>query len=381
MTAKMTSPRHATWLELFFDLVVVAAVAQLTHLLVHPDGLHVAAFFILYTAIWLVWSSFTVYANVASDKTRTRTMLLGMLGLAAMAAAIPQATGAHAAVFGAAYIYTSGVASQGINRTGKLVLGWSAVQRNAGLVPFIIAFWFTDEPRYLLGLWALGVALTLASGMVDDMKDPARLQEFQARMDRHAERRRRDPLPALELRSPDGAHLGERLGLFIIIVLGEAVLQLVTAISEVEWGWSQVGIGLAGFGLLIGLWWLNFRFGFDEENETAPRVLLPAHLVVAVSVTLIAFGLGTAAEHATAPLPDLHRWLLCAALALCLALCALANRAWWGLAFAAVPLVLAAFGSRVAAVFAVLVLAASVGGFIVYFLRRTAAAPEAVPES
>jgi low temperature requirement protein LtrA len=373
VTEQMTAPRHATWLELFFDLVVVAAVAQLTHLLEHPDGLHVAAFFILYTAIWLVWSSFTVYANVASNKTRTRTMLLGMLGLAAMAAAIPEATGAHAAVFGAAYIYTSGVASQGISRTGKIVLGWSAVQRNAGLMPFIIAFWFTDEPRYLLGLWALGVALTLVSGMVDDMKDPARLQEFKARLDRHAERRR-TPAPAMELRPTDGAHLGERLGLFIIIVLGEAVLQLVTAIGGVEWGWSQVGIGLAGFALLIGLWWLNFRYGFDEENETKPHVLLPAHLVVAVSITLIAFGLGAAAEHATDPLPNLHRWLLCGGLALCLALCALAHRAWWALLLVAAPLAVAALGSGLAAVFTVLVLAAATGGFILYFTRRPAEA-------
>jgi low temperature requirement protein LtrA len=373
VTEQTTVPRHATWLELFFDLVVVAAVAQLTHLLEHPDGLNVAAFFILYAAIWLVWSSFTVYANVASDRTRTRTMLLGMLGLAAMAAAIPQATGAHAAVFGAAYIYTSGVASQGITRTGRLVMGWSAVQRNAGLMPFIIAFWFTDEPKYLLALWAFGVALTLASGIVDDMKDPARLQEFQARVERHAQRGR-NPVPAVELRSTDGTHLGERLGLFIIIVLGEAVLQLVTAISEVEWGWSQVGIGLAGFALLIGLWWLNFRYGFDEENATTPRVLLPAHLVVAVSVTIIAFGLGTAAEHATDPLPDLHRWLLCGALALCLALCALAHRAWWSLALVAAPLAMAALGSGLAAVITVLVLAAATGGFVLSFSRRPAEA-------
>ncbi|MFG3340479.1 low temperature requirement protein A [Glycomyces sp. NPDC048151] len=370
MTEQMTSPRHATWLELFFDLVVVAAVAQLTHLLEHPDGQHVAAFFILYAAIWLVWSSFTVYANVASGQTRTRTMLLGMIGLAAMAAAIPEATGAHAAVFGAAYIYTSGVASQGINRTGKIVLGWSAVQRNAGLFPFIVAFWFTDRPWVLLGLWALGVALTLTSGMVADMNDPERLKEFQTRLDRAAERR--GSRRTLELGWTHGAHLGERLGLFIIIVLGEAVLQLVTAMGEVEWGWSQVGIGLAGFGLLIGLWWLNFRYGFDEENEAQPRVLLPAHLVVAVSITLVAFGLGTAAEHATDPLPDLHRWLLCGALALCLALCALANRAWWGLLVCAAPLAVAAFGSGVAAVFTVLVLAASTGGFVVYFNRRPA---------
>lgn len=79
-----------------------------------------------------------------------------------------------------------------------------------------------------------------------------------------------------------------------------------------------------------------------------------------------------AAEHATEPLPNLHRWLLCAALALCLALCAIANRAWWGLLILAAPLALAAFGSGVSAVFSVLVLAAAVGGFVLLFNRRPA---------
>jgi low temperature requirement protein LtrA len=368
---QMTSPRHATWLELFFDLVVVAAVAQLTHLLEHPDGLHVAAFFILYAAIWLVWTSFTIYSNVASERTHTRTMLLGMVGLAAMAAAIPEATGAHSAVFAAAYLFTTVAASQGLNRTGRIVNGWSAAQRNAGLLPFIIAFW-VEDPQWKLALWGLGVAMTLAFAMIVDNNDPERIREFQSRLQERGRKHGRE-VPVLETADPHASHLGERLGLFVIIVLGEAVLQLVTAMGEVEWGWSQVGIGLTGFALLIGLWWLNFRFGFEEENETPPRLLLPAHLVVVVSITLIAFGLGTAAEHATDPLPDLHRWLLCAALALCLALCALSHRAWWGLLIVAAPLALAAFGSGLAAVFTVLALAATVGGFVAYFNRRSEA--------
>ncbi len=375
MTEQMTSERHATWLELFFDLVVVVAVSQLTHLLDHPTGLDLAAFFVLYTAIWLLWTSFTVYANAASEQTRTRTMLLGMLGLAAMAAAIPEATGAHSAVFAAFYLYTSGVASQGLTRSGKLVLSWSAAQRNAGLLPWIVSFW-VDDPRYILALWALGVAMTLASAMMVQAR-PELIEEMQERARRRNERGGR-PAPILEAWDLHGSHLGERLGLFVIIVLGEAMLQLIGAFSEVVWDWPQVAAGLAGFGLLIGLWWLNFRFGFGDENTAAPRFLLAAHLVVVVSVTLIAFGLGKAAGHASDPLPALERWLLCAALAMCLLLCAFANRAWWGMAIAAVALPLAAFGAHVPASVVVLVLAAAVGGFVLYFARRTPAEAEAV---
>jgi low temperature requirement protein LtrA len=65
--------RHATWLELFFDLVVVAAVAQLAHLLHdRPGAEDVFLFAVLYFAMWSVWTSFTLYANVAGALTRQR---------------------------------------------------------------------------------------------------------------------------------------------------------------------------------------------------------------------------------------------------------------------------------------------------------------------
>jgi len=370
----MTSERHATWLELFFDLVVVAAVSQLTHLLDHPTGLTLAAFFILYAAIWLIWTSFTVYANAASERTRTRTMLLGMIGLAAMAAAIPEATAAHSAVFAAVYLYTSGVASQGLSRTGTMVMSWSAAQRNVGLLPWIVSFW-VDDPRYKLALWALGVAMTLTGALVAE-GDPKRIEEFRERMQQRAEKSRRQ-VPEFKIAGLHESHLGERLGLFVMIVLGEAVLQLVGAVGEVEWGWNQVAVGLTGFGLLIALWWLNFRFGFDEESTAAPRFLLVAHLSVVVSITLIAFGLGKAAEHAAEPLPALERWLLCAALALCLLLCALSNRAWWGTGAVVVIAALAVFGASVPAAVVVVALAAVTGLFVLYFGRRSQVEPAA----
>jgi low temperature requirement protein LtrA len=55
--------RHASWIELFFDLVVVVAVAQLAHRLQGHEGSpgwsDVLVFAVLYFAVWLVWASFT----------------------------------------------------------------------------------------------------------------------------------------------------------------------------------------------------------------------------------------------------------------------------------------------------------------------------------
>ncbi|MGH3761609.1 low temperature requirement protein A [Actinophytocola sp.] len=96
--------RHASWLELFFDLVVVVAVSQLAHLLhgdAHhaPGALDIVTFFALYLAIWLVWTTFMLYANVVADRVRVPTVFLGMAGFAVLAASIPEVLTERADLF------------------------------------------------------------------------------------------------------------------------------------------------------------------------------------------------------------------------------------------------------------------------------------------
>ncbi|MFD1051035.1 low temperature requirement protein A, partial [Kibdelosporangium lantanae] len=107
MSESSAVDRHASWLELFFDLVVVVAVNQLAHLLhgdAHhgPGGLDIVTFVTLYLAIWLVWTSFTLYSNIMADRVRVRAMFIGMAGIAAMAAAVPHSMDGRANLFAAA---------------------------------------------------------------------------------------------------------------------------------------------------------------------------------------------------------------------------------------------------------------------------------------
>ncbi|GAA4253113.1 low temperature requirement protein A [Dactylosporangium darangshiense] len=86
MATPAAEERHATWLELFFGLVIVAAVAQLAHLL--HDGVtfeKVLIFAFAYYAMWSIWTAFTLYANVTGTRTRQRAMLAAMFGIAVMA--------------------------------------------------------------------------------------------------------------------------------------------------------------------------------------------------------------------------------------------------------------------------------------------------------
>jgi low temperature requirement protein LtrA len=327
MTEPAPAPadRHASWLELFFDLVVVVAVNQLAHQL-HgeghhgPDGLHIVTFFSLYLTIWLLWTTFTLYSNVVAEKVHLRAMFFGMAGIATMAATVPHSWDGRADLFAAAYLITNAIGTGTLARTGQVLLSWSSASRNAGLLPWIVSFW-VDHPWWKLGLWLFGLAVTLATSVFSSRADQAELlARFNARTPEPPRRgpgrgRERQSFVAAQI---DAGHLGERLGLFVIIVLGEAMLQLVGAIADIEdWrpgggaGWLLLLTAVSAFGLLAALWGLNVSFGFAEETRFPPAFVLPAHFVAIASITTVAAGLGAVAAGVADHLAPSTTWLMC----------------------------------------------------------------------
>src|SRR4051794_41511978 len=84
-------PDRVEWLELFFDLVVVAAVAVLSETL-RDDATYreLGLFLVSYGAVWFAWVSVVMYADVAGELTRVRTVIVSMFLLAVMAGAAPR---------------------------------------------------------------------------------------------------------------------------------------------------------------------------------------------------------------------------------------------------------------------------------------------------
>jgi low temperature requirement protein LtrA len=307
--------RHASWLELFFDLVAVAAVAQLAHRLHGAPTLpDVALFVLLYLAVWLTWSSFTLYANIAGDRTRRRSMLAAMLCIAAMAAAVPEATGDRIAVFVLAYAVARYLGSRTMQRTGTNLTAWPTVQGLLGVIPWVASIWVGPPGRYVL--WTVGVVIDVLLPLAGGTE--VRVPKFAERLIRA--KAERDGRPVADLMPKqaqvDLPHLAERLGLFVIIVLGESVLQIVAAAAEQPWTGRLVAIALSGFVLLVALWWHLFRYGLiASEGRSLPvRVAMPLHFVGTVSITAIAVGLGGLVSH-PGHVPAGDRWLLCGGLA------------------------------------------------------------------
>ncbi|MEV6965006.1 low temperature requirement protein A [Hamadaea sp. NPDC051192] len=366
--------RHATWLELFFDLVIVAAVAQLAHLLHEDLSLkQVGVFAILYYAMWSVWTSFSLYANVRADRVSQRPILVAMFGIAVMAAAIPHAVhgpGDDYRVFVLAYVGCRILAAFTWKRSNLVPTDWPAARQGNGVIPWIVSLWLADSRYYL---WLAGVVLDIVTSFVlsldPDKQIAAEQREQQKqrevwlrRMARNVRRRpvRVPELPDIQAARPNAPHLGERLGLFVIIVLGEAVAQLVSAAAGVpEWDralWLSV---IAGFGLLVAIWYLTLQYGSSSlpnygARTFALRLTLPAHYVMTGAIVAMSAGLGLIAAHPGEHLPAADRWVLCGGAAFYFLVATITGARggvpvrWvfgWGVPAVAFTLLLGAFGS------------------------------------
>jgi low temperature requirement protein LtrA len=307
-------------------------------------------------------------------------MLVAMFGIAVMAAAIPEAAGERGEAFAIAYVCCRFLGILSWRRTGQMLFTWPAAQAGAGFAPWVVSIWVEPPARYWL--WTAGVVLDIGVSALQG----SQAQRMLARMRQSTSRRARsvDVRPA----QLDVAHFGERLGLFVIIVLGEAVAQVVLAASEVTRTRPLLVAALAGFGLLVCLWWLTLEYGalavprFGEHRIEA-WLALPAHFAMTLGITSVAAGLGMLAEHPAEPLNLAARWALCGGLALyfvttsVVGLVTRAPRAWlYGRAFPATvaPVLLAVFGSSLQARWLALILVA-VALVQVRYARRHNATP------
>ena len=359
------APGRVEWLELFFDLVVVAAVAVLSATL-REDATYreLGLFLVSYGAVWFAWVSVVMYADVAGELTRVRTVIVSMFLLAVMAAAAPGHFEARANAFAAAFVLVRVFAARDSLRTGRLMTAWPLLQVGGFTLPWLVSLAVPVPWKYWL--WALGLALDLLTVLTRGERLPDdRRAQLERRMSQAADshRRRGDgerpaELVGLTEVDVDREHLEERLGLFVIIVLGESVAALVLTAAQTSWTRDFVGTSIAGFLLLVLLWLLTFSYGFASApgvrpGSMPPRFGLPLHLASTLGILLIGVGLGESVA-VLEPLHGLMLWVIVGGVALhsgaslVAGLLGHAPRFWvWSCALPAVafPLVLGVIGS------------------------------------
>jgi len=303
------SDRRVTFLELFFDLVFVVVISQLAHRLAeHPSWSGVGWFVLLFYAVWSSWINGTLYHDLhATNDVSVRVFTFAqMLAVAVMAAFIGDVPGGGSEGFALAYAANSLLLVILWFRTGlhdsshrpASVPYSTAYFLSAGL--FVVSASVHEPGRYWL--WAGGLVIEVI-GIVTAYHrwTPPSSQGGSA----------------VIATTPS---LIERLGLFVIIVLGEVVVGAVNGMADIKpLGLDGIVIGLLGMLVAIGLWWIYF----DLVSHRAPmsrrtQLWLYLHLPLVIAMAAGGAGVLNTVEHASEPLPDGVRWLLVGSLAVAL---------------------------------------------------------------
>ena len=277
------APRRVDWIELLFDLAMVAVITQLAEILHHPAGPGPFLLLLLWSIpAWWAWTNVMVCINFLPllPLRPVRLALLGAMATVCLMGASVGGTTDRAWAFALA------------NRALRLVLlalWWYRARRDGASVPRTFVYngltallWFGSAllPQpFMFLVWAVAILIEIAllPGAVPAPDQRARV---------------------------DLAHAIERLGLFMMILIGESVLSLVTSLSA-HWSGGGILTALLGFITIAVIAWDFFVSGitlFEAGVERLSQrrdaigllttVMFLPYLIV-VGITMLSAGLAS----------------------------------------------------------------------------------------
>src|SRR5688572_27698848 len=215
-TKEADGGRRATWTELFFDLVFVAAVSRTSQILADdPSRVGATWFAFLFVAITWSWTNFVMYTERfdTDDVPHRLIKAAAMVAVAGVAYTVPDARAESAVEFALAY------SAMRVLLISLYVRAWRhVVQVRSATAVYIVGFsvgaacWAASvfvEGEARTALWVSGLVVEVATPVVGW----SRLGEAAAA----------------------AGHLEERAGQFTLIVLGEAVIRSVAGLDGVQW--------------------------------------------------------------------------------------------------------------------------------------------------
>ena len=281
--------------ELFFDLVFVFALIQLSHALA-SDFSSTAAIesLLLIFAIWWVWINTTWVTNLLdTDKDPVRLLLFGlMFGGILLAIAIPEAFGTQGLVFAVIYsamqvgrsVFTL-YAFRGVNQASFLtflrITLWLLVSS---------VFWIAGALEVRTALWSLALLIEYASPAV---------RYYVPGMGKSAR----------ETLDVSGEHMAERCALFVIICLGETILTSGRNAAEHMGGDLTFAVFCSAFLSTGFMWWIYFHHGQEKAADKAEATSEPesvalnlftyGHLPIVAGIIIAAVGQDLSLSHAS----------------------------------------------------------------------------------
>lgn len=257
---------QVTPLELFFDLVFVFAVTQLSHhLLQHLSLAGALQTLLLLVAVWMAWCYAAWLTNWFDPDQRVVRLVLVSISLASllMSASLPDAFGERGLLFaGAAVTMQVGRSlfavlalrgEPGLRRNFQRIATWSAA---AGLLWLIGTFL---DPGARGAVWLGAVAVDLIApvvGFVTPGLGRSRTTDW----------------------TINGSHLAERCQLFIILALGESILVTGATFGELPLMVETGAAFVVAFLSSVALWWVYFDHTAELANAVISQAADPGRL-------------------------------------------------------------------------------------------------------
>jgi low temperature requirement protein LtrA len=258
---------RVTYVELFFDLVFVFAVTQISHtLLAHFTLLGALQVTLLFLAVWWVWVFTSWITNwLNPEKAPVRLLLFAMmLGGLVLSTSIPAAFEARGLWFAIAYAAM---------QIGKTIFLWVSTPpsrprtrmnavRIAAWLSMSAIFWIAGgvmEGQSRLVLWAIALVIEYISPAV------------------------RFWIPRYGASSVadwmiEGGHMAERCALFIIIALGESIVVIGATFAELTWTTENILAFVSAFVGSLAMWWIYFHIGAEAGSEQLSKSSEPGRL-------------------------------------------------------------------------------------------------------
>jgi low temperature requirement protein LtrA len=297
---------RASPLELFFDLVFVFALTQVTSFMADETTWEgVLKGMLVLAALWWAWGAYAWLTNyINTDAWRERFLVfVSMAAMLVAALAVPNAFGDDGVLFGCAYavvrwmhIFIFAEANEDVD-TGQAI---SRLSRTALPAPaLLIVAGFLDGADQVV-LWVVALVIDFSGPFVFGVRG------FRV--------------------SP--SHFAERFGLIVIIALGESIVAIGVGAEGIELGTSEVVAAVLGVALSAALWWAYFDVvallaerHFSQARGHA-RILMARdaysylHLPMIAGIILVALGIKKTIEHVDEPLKTIPAVALLGGIAL-----------------------------------------------------------------
>ncbi len=284
-----------TPLELFFDLVFVFALTQVTAMMADDlTGEGVLRGMLVLALLWWSWTGYAWISNVVrADEGAARLVLIAaMMAMFVMALTIPEAFddlpgGLHGPVVLAACYF--------LFRLMHLVMFWVIARDDPGLRAQLLRF----TPSMVGGTALLLVASTLDGTAQTLTWAAALLADYLGTLFAGS--------AGWRLRSP--GHFAERHGLILIVALGESIVAIGVGVAQLPISWPIVAASVLGLTVSAALWWTYFDVSalrgehalVAEPEATRARLARDAysflHAPLIAGVVLTALGMKKVLEY------------------------------------------------------------------------------------